>query len=233
MRLSLTWKEEEEGVAVFRQFGREFCRVFIYATEEDTAELLLEPSPKLETAGKKAVSKLRKCIALLDAALKKDGFTEYYFVAEERSPAAKFFHALSSAGAVERAYSEFMLKRLPKKEEGFCERNLSIEQSEQEIICTRTEEEGLFSCRLRPYRDGCYIYGVLVREDMRGKGIGTAAMRELLARTDELPAAAATGGLYLQVGSYNEPAMRLYRGLDFETETEFVYYRRLPDGTRK
>lgn len=231
MKLSLIWKEEEEGVAVFRQFGREFCRIFIYATEEDTAELLLGASPKLEKAEEKAVSKLRKCIALLDAALKKDGFTEYYFVAEERSPATKVFRALSSAGEIERAYSEFMLKRAPKKKEEVKERNLSIEQSGQEILCTRADEEGLFSCRIRPYRDGYYIYGVLVREDMRGKGIATAAMRELLARIDELPSAVATGGLYLQVGSYNESAMRLYRGLDFRTETEFVYYRRIPDET--
>ncbi len=233
MKLSLTWKEEEEGVAVFRQFGKEFCRIFVYATEEGTAELLLGPSPKLEALKEKAVSKLRKCIVLLDTALKKDGFTEYYFVAEERSPAAGIFHALDLAGEVERAYSEFMLKRIPKKEEGIKEQNLSIEQSEQEILCTRADEEGLFSCRIRPYRDGCYIYGVSVREDMRGKGIGTAAMKELLARIDELPTAAAMGGLYLQVGSYNKPAMRLYQGLDFKAETEFVYYRRIPGETRK
>ena len=68
---------------------------------------------------------------------------------------------------------------------------------------------------------------------MRGKGIGTAAMKELLARIDELPTAAAMGGLYLQVGSYNKPAMRLYQGLDFKAETEFVYYRRIPGETRK
>lgn len=231
MKLSLIWKEEEEGVAVFRRLGKEFCRIYIYATGEDAAELLLEPSSELEAAGKKAISKMKKCIKVLDSALKTEEFTEYYFVAEEGSPVAGIFHALSSVGAVEKAYSEFMLKRLPKKTEEFEERNLSIEQLEQEVLCTRTDEEGLFSCRLKPYKDGCYIYGVLVREDMRGKGIGTAAMRELLARTDELPAA--TGGLYLQVGSYNEPAMRLYRGLDFETETEVVYYRRLPDGARK
>lgn len=233
MKLSLVWKEEEEGVAVFWRLGKEFCRIFIYVAEEDMAELLLEPSSGLEAAGEKAVSEMEKCIRMLDSALKKEGFAEYYFVAEERSPAAGIFHALSLAGDVEKAYSEFMLKRLPKKAEEFKERNLSMEQSEQEILCTRADEEGLFSCRLRPYKDGCYIYGVLVREDMRGRGIGTAAMRELLARIDELPAAAATGGLYLQVGSYNEPAVRLYRGLGFETETEFVYYRRIPKPTKK
>lgn len=231
MKLSLTWKTEDEGIAVFRQNGKEICRFFVYAMDEDTAELLLNPSAGLRKAEEETVCKVRECLLMLDSALKEEGFANCYFTVEERCPAAKIFHALVSDGAARKAYSEFMLKRFsketeagPKEAEKSEERKLSIQQSEDEILCTRTDQKGLFSCRLRPYRDGYYIYGVFVREDMRGRGIATDAMGELLARMDELPKAE-SGNLYLQVGSYNEPAVRLYRQFGFETETEFGYYR--------
>lgn len=223
LKLSLFWKKEDEGIAIFRQRGKEFCRFFVYVIEEDTAELLLDSSDNLAKADEKTLCKVKECISMLDSALRKEGFTDCYFTAKESCPTAKIFHALVSEGAAEKVYSEFMLKRLPKEAEKSKERNLSIRQLEDEILCTRDDMEELFLCRLRPYKDGYYLYGVFVREDMRGRGIATASMKELLARMDELPKA--SGTLYLQVGSYNEPAMRLYRRLGFETETEFGYYR--------
>lgn len=241
MKMTWTWKGEDEGEAVFLQRGKEFCRIFVYVTAEDAAELVLKLSAAAEPAsqGKAFLSDVEGCFAALAAALRKEGLTECSFLSEEGSQGAGLFHALADAGVVQKAYSEFLLKKelseeLQKQQK--LQEEPQIQQGKPNLLdisgtaegvflCTAAD--GLFSCKLRCYQDGYYVYEVLVREGMRGRGIGTAAMSELLARLGELPQTAA-GTLYLQVGSYNEPAMRLYRRLGFEIETELCYYSYVP-----
>lgn len=83
-----------------------------------------------------------------------------------------------------------------------------------------------FICRLSPYRDGWYLYEVEVKEELRGKGIGTAAMKQLLLQLSQRKefGNGKAFPLYLQVGSYNEVALHLYQKLGFTVATELCYY---------
>lgn len=241
MKLTILWNSEEEGTAVFKRFGKEICSFQIYAVDEDEAELSFSISEISKNISEKVIFKMIKRIKRLCRALKKEGFFTCTFTAEAGSFSEQVLMEIErSTGVVKKIHSEYMLKRMPEPLENsasektaavFMEENraadtsavteqkLSILQQENEIRCVWNGEEDLFSCKLKPYRDGYYIYEVIVREEMRNQGIGTAAMKELLEKEEFL------GTMYLQVGSYNERAVHLYRKLGFETETELCYYR--------
>ncbi len=92
----------------------------------------------------------------------------------------------------------------------------SVEEDEETIL-VRSGEKGVFTAKLRPFGDGMYIYGVEVEEDMRNRGYGTKYMKSIAYAFREKK-------LYLQVGSPNAIACRLYVHAGFEVETELCYY---------
>ncbi|PNH00670.1 hypothetical protein TSOC_009071, partial [Tetrabaena socialis] len=59
---------------------------------------------------------------------------------------------------------------------------------------------------------GCYLLNVVVREDVRGQGVGRALMRAAMARAVHSWGAQQ---LYTHVEADNEVAFRLYRGCGF------------------
>lgn len=64
------------------------------------------------------------------------------------------------------------------------------------------------------------IYGLVVREDLRGQRIGTRVMSEVL----RLPEVAGSE-IALEVEPGNAPAVRLYEGFGFQTSTTYRYLR--------
>jgi ribosomal protein S18 acetylase RimI-like enzyme len=66
-----------------------------------------------------------------------------------------------------------------------------------------------------------YIYGFVVRSELRGRGYG----REMLARTIADIEAERPQPVYLEVETDNDPAFGLYRSFGFEVMTTYDYYR--------
>ena len=73
------------------------------------------------------------------------------------------------------------------------------------------------------YEGGCelFIYGVEIKENLRGQGYG-AAFTGLLIR--DLKRSRPGKQIKLQVRSDNVPAMRIYESCGFVTESERIYY---------
>ena len=214
MKLKFVWKNEEDGVILCKRIRKEICRIRLYVVGEQEAELSLELPDEIKEESAGLLSDMKKVLKKLTRLLQKEGFMECSFVEEKGKVQETIFWILNSTRVVSKSHSEYFLKKVSEQNAEEPQK-LLILQEKNEFFCTWAEEESLFSCKLRPYLDGYYVYEVLVREDMRGKGIGTAAMQELTARM---------GTCYLQVSSRNERALRLYRRLGFETETELCYY---------
>jgi ribosomal protein S18 acetylase RimI-like enzyme len=85
----------------------------------------------------------------------------------------------------------------------------------------RLEGDPVGTLNVQSYDGDKYIYGFVVRQQYRGRGLG----REILAHT--LRDLAGDGGqpVYLEVEPDNTPAVRLYRSLGFETLATYDYYR--------
>ena len=62
------------------------------------------------------------------------------------------------------------------------------------------------------------LYEVEVKEDLRNKGFGTKYMLSLMNSFKDMT-------LFLQVGSKNVAAVKLYRKLGFEVTEEVCYYK--------
>ncbi len=65
-----------------------------------------------------------------------------------------------------------------------------------------------------------YLYEVEVAKNVRNTGIATKCLNRLF----QMLAAEQPVTVYLQVGSYNEPAVHLYKKLGFEISEELCYY---------
>lgn len=241
MKLTIQWNSAEDANAICHSFGKEVCRFQVYEVDEDEAELSLELPEETSKIDRKIILKVTKAIKKLCRELRKDGYFSFSMSADGGSFTDSFLNRIEcSTNVVKKNYSEYMLKKSLENQqnstvaakgavrdgqnaemepEKTVSRNLAILQLENESRYVWNGEEDLFSCRVKPYRDGYYIYEVAVREDRRNQGIGTAAMQELLQRKE------LSGCLYLQVGSYNERALHIYRKLGFETDAERCYYK--------
>jgi len=93
---------------------------------------------------------------------------------------------------------------------------LSSREDKESIVYKNTE--GTFFCRLLKHQaeEAWYLYDVEVEEALRNHGIATACLQELLQKVPEK--------IYLQVGSYNKPAVHLYEKLGFRVSEELCYY---------
>lgn len=217
----LTFADEEEGVLSLSEGELECFRARVYPMGDGEAEVsaqdvgILSEIQKYDIIPEFVIRKVIKCIIVTIGALKENGITEPVFLTEK---ATKFEEILGSTTVVQKRYSEFMMYLPPEQVEttrncGRREELIRYEQTEEGYIC-RNEDRSFFA-KVSPYRDGWYVYEVEVRYDRRRTGIATACMGVLAERFLQM---------YLQVGSYNEPAVRLYEKLGFQVIEELCYY---------
>ena len=196
---------------------------------EEEAELKLEKAEIVETTEKtdkicdKIISEMTGIIFEAFLHMSKEGYEETSLV-EHRG--TQFAQILDSICVVRYAYSEYMMRRELAQSPSFMQNSdsLKLMKNEDGILCEN--KDGTFFCKLLPYEEeapgvNCfYLYEVEVEKKERNKGIATACLRELFA----LLAAEGPVTIYLQVGSYNEPAVHLYQKLGFEISEELCYY---------
>lgn len=72
--------------------------------------------------------------------------------------------------------------------------------------------------------DKCYFYGFEIREELRGKGLGSACLLLFLEAFFSRPEKGGSGVLFLQVSGLNKPAMALYKKAGFHTTESLSYY---------
>ncbi len=171
-----------------------------------------------DCGGKPKVRKLEALALKARKKLAKEDVHRVYMLAEGGSELEK---AMRESRILKLSRSEYMFSLAPdrdRKEEAGAEILLTngVEEEEETII-VESGDKGVFTAKLRPLNDGMYIYGVEVREDMRHEGYGTKYMKSIMYAFRDTK-------LYLQVGSPNVIACRLYGKLGFETETEILYF---------
>ncbi len=235
-------RTEEEGTVSLSEQGREEMRLTVYFISEEEAEasvisVRLPGKEKLQDVaeadnwmGKDIISekitdKVTKCLIKAFRFLENEGYEEAVLV--EHS-ATKFAEILNSTSVVQYLYSEWMMEKeitVCHTENGTrnCgeEKNrLYLTQGERDFVCTNGAQT--FLARLSPYRDGWYLYEVLVEESLRNRGIATDCL--LLLEKEALQVMEDRKRIYLQVGSYNEPAVHLYKKLGYRVTEELCYY---------
>lgn len=217
----LTFFNEEEGAIAFFEEGKELFRFSVYPFEGGEAEVkaqnvgLLEEIEECDIIPEIITRKVTKCVMTLFAVMEEAGFTETLILTEK---ATKLEEILGSTGVVQKAYSELMMYLPSENVEttrscGKREEVIRYEQTEEGYICRNADRS--FFAKVARYGDGWYVYEVEVRYDRRRIGIATACMGILAERFLQL---------YLQVGSYNEPAVRLYEKLGFQVIEDLCYY---------
>ena len=91
-------------------------------------------------------------------------------------------------------------------------------EGESWILLEKKQGRRLGFCRLSALREGVYLYDFVIEEGERRKGYGRLFLK-LLGETLD-----AEKTVLLQVGTYNEPACRLYEGCGFSVRESLVYY---------
>ena len=221
IRDTLSFLNEEEAILSLYETEEKMLRFFVYPMGEGMAEVtaqdmgLLSRNQKIEEMSGKITEKMTKYIIKVFEVLEQAGFSEVTFVERKGT---NFEQILRSTEVVQKIYSEFMMKS-PKKRatttSSCVDKTEKMKYSEDEGGYVCRNKDGSFFARVSSYQDGWYVYEVEVSYDKRRIGIGTECMRNLMERFPQL---------YLQVGSYNEAAMGLYRKLGFEVIEELCYY---------
>lgn len=229
MKANLEWLTEEEGLITFSENTLIWCTAGVYVTGPEEAEFRLQdivfPEERTENdkMREEIICKMTKALNESFRLLWDEGFEEVVLVEQKGTKLAEI---LDSTKVVQKVYSEYMMCRYFEKEKSTAggEAFLQVTQDEEGYVCEN--EEGTFFCRLLPYEtktsgENCfYVYEVEVDRKKRNKGIATACLTELFRRL----ACEAPITVYLQVGSYNEPAVHLYQKLGFEVSEELCYY---------
>lgn len=229
MKANLEWLTEEEGRIVFSETENTRYTVQFFVTGEEEAEFRLQdivfPQDWKENKKirKEIILKMIKVIKETFRLLWKEGLEEVTLMEQNGSKLAEI---LDSTKVVQKAYSEYMMCRrfLDKKTTDSSDTFLQVMQEEDGYVCENKDHT--FFCRLLPYKskmpgETCfYLYEVEVDEGRRNKGIATTCLTELFRwLAKEVPVT-----VWLQVGSYNEPAVHLYEKLGFEVSEELCYY---------
>lgn len=229
MENKLEWLSEEEGRITFYENGECFLRAEVFRFSEEEAEIrvqdvvFLEKSVKTDNISEKIIQKMTSCISKLVQILEEKGLTETTLVERKGTRIAEI---LDSTGVVYVAYKEYMMKRrIPQQKSTDCGlHSLSLTKTGEGYDCKNKEQT--FFCHLLDYQGkqpgetAFYLYEVEVSKKERNKGIATACLTELFRRLSAETAVT----IYLQVGSYNEPAVHLYEKLGFEICEELRYY---------
>lgn len=229
MEAKLEWHNEEEGSIIFSEAGTPRLTMQVFVTGEEEAELRIqdivfpEAETKSDNISDKIISEVTNCISESFLLLWNEGYEETSLVEQKGT---KIEEILGSTSVVNYIYSEYMMKLRLAAEE-------STNSGPDTVILTKEEggfvcenKDKTFFCRLLPYRaeqpgEACfYLYEVAVAKKKRNKGIATACLMELFG----ILAAQAPTTIYLQVGSYNEPAVHLYKKLGFTVSEELCCY---------
>ncbi len=183
-----------------------------YLVGDDEAEVKIinmkRPSwRKLDSFAAKTVKKLSK-----------EGITKVSFIAAAGTETELL---MRGSGKLKLMSSEYMfsLATDPDRtaEEGASLLFTTDPDEDEDTTVVRSGEKDVFTAKIRPYLDGAYIFGVEVNEGLRSRGYGTRYMKSIAYAYRDRK-------LYLQVGSANVIACRLYRHAGFEVETEICYY---------
>lgn len=90
----------------------------------------------------------------------------------------------------------------------------------QKTIVTKENNQIVASMRIEEELNCYAIYGFVVKEQLRGQGIGrqflSQVIQELLKKEPQK--------VYLEVSTENEPALHLYQSVGFRIDTHFNYY---------
>ncbi|MDO1604717.1 GNAT family N-acetyltransferase [Lactobacillus sp. YT155] len=93
-------------------------------------------------------------------------------------------------------------------------------ESLKNIMIYKIDDELVATINLENSDDNWGIYGFVVAESQRGKGIGKKVITSAIALLqDKKPKS-----IYLEVETENTPAVKLYEGLGFQTRNQFDYY---------
>ena len=217
----LEFYNEEEGVFSLYEEEEELLRFLVYPFEDGEAEIkaqdvgLMREIQDYEIIPEIVTRRIISCLVSAFGVLEKAGYPETLIVTEK---ATKLEELLGSTNVVQRSHSELMMFLPPERVDDTIncserEEIIHYEQVEEGYICRN--EDRSFYAKVSPYRDGWYVYEMEVRYDRRRTGIATACMGVLSERFLQL---------YLQVGSYNVPAVRLYEKLGFCVIEELCYY---------
>lgn len=229
MENKLEWLSEEEGRITFFENGECFLKAEVFRFGDEEAEIRIqdivvpENHTKNDNLRENITKKMTSCILEAFRRLEKEGMTESTVVEQGGSHMAEI---LDSTGVVSVAYKEYMMKRrISQHKSTDCGFNsLSLTKTSDGYDCNNKEKT--FFCRLLPYQgtpsgeNAFYLYEVEVSKKIRNRGVATSCLTELFRRLSS--EAAVT--IYLQVGSYNEPAVHLYEKLGFEICEELCCY---------
>ncbi|MFT4006077.1 MAG: N-acetyltransferase [Lacrimispora sp.] len=80
------------------------------------------------------------------------------------------------------------------------------------------------SCFLDVRKERAYLYGLEIREELRGNGLGSACLSVFLDTLFKQQEGERPEKLFLQVSGLNEPAMALYRKAGFHITESLSYY---------
>lgn len=80
------------------------------------------------------------------------------------------------------------------------------------------------SCYLDARKERAYFYGLEIREELRGNGLGSACLSIFLDALFKQPEEKRPEKLFLQVSGLNEPAMALYTKAGFHITESLSYY---------
>ena len=218
MEHKVEWLSEEEGRIIFLEKDNPFLTAEFFLTGEEEAEFKIQ-----NIMSEKDALKITECILECFGLLWEEGLEEVVLVERKGTPTAKI---LDSAAVVQQIYSEYMMKR-------HIEPQASADGSFDFLVLTKNEDgyvcenkEKTFFCRLLSYEAEAagersfYLYEVEVGKESRNKSIATKCLTGLFSiLSQEIPLT-----VYLQVGSYNEPAVHLYQKLEFDVSEELGYY---------
>ena len=218
MEHKVEWLSEEEGRIIFLEKDNPFLTAEFFLTGEEEAEFKIQ-----NIVSEKDALKITECILECFGLLWEEGLEEVVLVERKGTPTAKI---LDSAAVVQQIYSEYMMKR-------HIEPQASADGSFDFLVLTKNEDgyvcenkEKTFFCRLLSYEAEAagersfYLYEVEVGKESRNKSIATKCLTGLFSiLSQEIPLT-----VYLQVGSYNEPAVHLYQKLEFDVSEELGYY---------
>lgn len=229
MEHTLEWLSEEEGKIVFFENGTPFLMVGIFLTGEDEAEIKLQDvvlddkSTKNSNLSEEIIFKMTECLSECFRLLWDEGLEEVVLIEQKGSKIAEI---LDSTCVVQKIYSEYMMKRRMELQKSTdCGPDfLELTKTEDGYMCRNKEKN--FFCRLLSYEaetegeQSFYLYEVEVKKKSRNKGIATRCLNGLFSLLSQKKPLT----VYLQVGSYNEPAVHLYRKLGFDISEELGYY---------
>ena len=253
MECQLHWLTEDEGEIVFVEQKKEWLCVQFFVISEEEAELklrrlkIVDTTDEIVNISPEIISKVTECILEAFRLLWEEGYEETILVERKGSFFSKI---LDSTGVVQNVYSEYMMcceilqtqyivqnseywnnigtiQHRPNRLLG------NITEEEDGLVCEN--KEGTFFCRLLPYESkgddvqSFYLYEVEVDEAVRNQGIATACLKELFVTLSKEAAGNPNAArkqvkILLQVGSYNAPAVHLYKKLGFEIYEELCCY---------